>query len=212
MLIYSIPFVVKFYVLSLVNSFSMNLRTFFNTVSPLSDDTWREIEPLFQRSTLAQHEHFINANETASKIAFLESGIVRAYFMNNEGKEYNKQFFVGPSTIGAYASLLTGMPNQIPQQAMTECVIWTIKYGEIISRYDARRDLERLARRMAEYYFLEKEKKELEIVLLNATERYQLFQNEFPGIEQHVAQYHVASYLGITPIQLSRIRRPQTNK
>jgi CRP-like cAMP-binding protein len=190
----------------------MDLKSFFNYVSSLSDQTWNEIEPLFQKGTLAQHEHFINVSEIAGKIAFLESGIVRAYFINKEGKEYNKQFFVGPSAIGAYASLLTGSPNQIPQQAMTDCVIWTLKYDEITSRYNTCPDLERLARKMAERYFLEKEKKELEIVLLNATERYQIFQNEFPGIEQHLAQYHVASYLGITPIQLSRIRHRQASK
>ena len=73
-------------------------------------------------------------------------------------------------------------------------------------------DLERLARKMAEYYFLEKERKELEIVMLNATERYQLFQAEFPKIEQYIPQYHVASYLGITPIQLSRIRHRLAKK
>ena len=80
----------------------MTLKSFFNSVSPLNDQTWEEIEPLFHRVTLAQHEHFININEKATKIAFLELGIVRAYFTNNEGQEYNKQFFVAPSTIGAY--------------------------------------------------------------------------------------------------------------
>lgn len=190
----------------------MNLKSFFNHLSPLTDQTWAAIEPLFHRETLAQNDYFINANETASKIAFLESGIVRAYFINKEGKEYNKQFFVAPSVIGAYTSLLTGVPNQIPQQAMTDCVIWTLNYHELTSRYETHPDLERSARKIAEHYFLEKEKKELEIVLLNATERYEIFQKEFPGIEQHMAQYHVASYLGITPIQLSRIRHPQANK
>jgi len=190
----------------------VDLTSFFNLISPLSGQTWKEIEPLFHRKRLAQNEHFITANDTAVEIAFLESGIVRAYFLNKEGKEYNKQFFVAPSTIGAYTSLLMGTPNQIPQQAMTDCIIWTLRYDEITSRYDSCPDLERLARKIAEYYFLEKEKKELEIVLLNATERYEIFQKEFPGLEQHIAQYHVASYLGITPIQLSRIRHPQANK
>jgi CRP-like cAMP-binding protein len=190
----------------------MTLKSFFNYISPLNEQTWKEIEPLFRRATLARHEHFVNANEIASKIAFLESGVVRAYFINNEGKEYNKQFFVAPSTIGAYTSLLTGTPNLIPQQAMTDCVIWTLEYSEITNRYHTCPDLERLARKMAEYYFLEKEKKELEIVLLNAIERYKIFQKEFPGLEQHIAQYHVASYLGITPIQLSRIRHALTRK
>jgi CRP-like cAMP-binding protein len=190
----------------------MNLKSYFNYFSPLREQTWLEIEPLFHREMLAQSDHFINTNETASTIAFLESGIVRAYYINRQGKEYNKQFFLAPSTIGAYTSLLTGASNQIPQQAITDCVIWTIKYTEITSRYDRFPDLERLARKIAEHYFLEKEKKELEIVLLNATERYKIFQKEFPGIEQHVAQYHVASYLGITPIQLSRIRHPNAGK
>ena len=190
----------------------MTLKSFFNNVSPLNDQTWREIEPLFHKVTLAPHEHFINVNETASKIAFLESGIVRAYFNDKEGKEYNKQFFVAPTAIGAYTSLLTGRPNLIPQQAMTDCIIWTLKYDEITNRYDACPDLERLARKMAEYYFLEKEKKELEIVLLDATARYHIFQKEFPGIEQRITQYHVASYLGISPIQLSRIRHPLAGK
>ena len=190
----------------------MKLSHFFDLFSPLKEHTWREIEPLFQKNTLTKHTHFINVNETARKIAFLESGIVRAYFVNSQGQEYNKQFFVGPSIIGAYTSLLTGEPNLIPQQALSDCVIWTLEYHLITNRYDNFSDLERLSRKIAEYYFLEKERKELEIVLLNATERYKLFQEEFPGIEQHIPQYHVASYLGITPIQLSRIRHQLAKK
>lgn len=190
----------------------MTLKSFFDAVSPLKEATWKEIEPLFHRTSLPKQKHFINENETAHKIAFLESGIVRAYFINHEGQEYNKQFFVAPSSIGAYTSLLTGNPNLIPQQALTDCIIWTAEYAAITGRYDDFPDLERLARKMAEYYFLEKERKELEIVMLNATERYQLFQAEFPKIEQYIPQYHVASYLGITPIQLSRIRHRLAKK
>ena len=59
---------------------------------------------------------------------------------------------------------------------------------------------------MAENYFIEKEKKELEIVLLDASQRYRLFQSEFASLEQLVQQYHIASYLGISATQLSRIR------
>jgi len=190
----------------------MTAKQFFNAVSPIKEQTWMELEPLLHKSTLPENQHFIKANEKADKIAFLESGIVRAYFINQKGQEYNKQFFVGPSTIGAYTSLLTGAPNLIAQQALSDCVIWTLAYRQITQRYDSFPDLERLSRKIAEYYFLEKEKKELEIILLDATERYQIFQKEFPGLEQLIAQYHIASYLGITPIQLSRIRHPQAGK
>ncbi len=46
----------------------------------------------------------------------------------------------------------------------------------------------------------------MSLIATDATERYALFQKEFPELENHIAQYHIASYLGITPTQLSRIR------
>ncbi|MOA17990.1 hypothetical protein D3C78_1382750 [compost metagenome] len=65
---------------------------------------------------------------------------------------------------------------------------------------------------MAENYFVDKEEKEIEIVLLDADKRYELFQQKFPDLEQLIPQYHIASYLGITPTQLSRIRRKLVSK
>ena len=55
------------------------------------------------------------------------------------------------------------------------------------------------------------EKREVEIVLLEANKRYAIFKKEYPQLEQLIPQYHIASYLGITPTQLSRIRA-QKNK
>lgn len=54
---------------------------------------------------------------------------------------------------------------------------------------------------------MQKEQREIEIVLLDADERYHIFQKQFSGLENRIPQYHIASYLGITPTQLSRIRR-----
>lgn len=182
------------------------LKQFYNTVSPLKEQTWEKILPLFKEEWLPKNQFFVRENDVARKIAFLESGVVRAYFINQEGQEYNKQFFVGPSSIGGYSSLLSGKPNLIPQQALTDCKICSCDFQSLTNLYTEYPDLERLARRMAEYYFMEKEKKELEIVLLDASQRYRIFQNEFPTLEQLIQQYHIASYLGISATQLSRIR------
>lgn len=182
------------------------LKNFYNFISPLNEETWEAVLPLFHEDSLAPNQYFVRENEVARKIAFLESGVVRAFFINHEGQEYNKQFFVGPSSIGGYASLLTGKPNLIPQQALTECKIYTCDFASLTNLYSKYPDLERLARKMAEYYFIEKEKKELEIILLEASQRYKIFQKEFPTLEQLIQQYHIASYLGISATQLSRIR------
>ena len=183
------------------------LKTYFNSISALTDATWDKIAPFFKEGRLLKNEYFAQENKTAHQIAFLKTGVVRAFFINQEDKEYNKQFFVGQSLIGAYTSLLTGSLNLIAQQALTDCIIYTCDYSSLTELYDEYPDLERFARKMAEFYFLEKEKKEIEIVLLDASQRYVLFKKEFPTLEQLIPQFHIASYLGISATQLSRIRR-----
>jgi len=188
------------------------LKDYFNAISKLKESTWDRIIPFFKEDGLRKNEYFAKENNTATQIAFLKTGVVRAYFINQEGKEYNKQFFVGQSIIGAYTSLLTGKVNLIAQQAMTDCVIYTIDYKSLTKLFDECPDLERFARKIAEHYFLEKEKKEIEIVLLDASQRYMLFKKEFPTLEQLIPQLHIASYLGISATQLSRIRKQFASK
>lgn len=188
------------------------LKKYFNSISPLSEDTWKEVAPLFKKQSLSIHEYFVEERKYAKQIAFLEEGIVRAFFTNSEAKEYNKQFFVGPDLIGAYTSLLKKERNLIPQQALTECIIWAANFYELEKLFIKFHDLERLGRKIVEFYFLEKEKKELEMALMDATERYLVFKDEYPTLEQLIPQYHIASYLSISPTQLSRLRSNLTKK
>ena len=188
------------------------LKDYFNSISKLHESTWERILPFFSEDKLAKYEYFARENKTSNQIAFLKTGVVRAFFINQEGKEYNKQFFVGQSIIGAYTSLLTGNVNLIAQQALTDCLIYTCDYKLLTNLYDECPDLERFARKIAEHYFLEKEKKEIEIVLLDASQRYILFKKGFPTLEQLIPQLHIASYLGVSATQLSRIRRKLLSK
>ncbi|MCH2228733.1 MAG: hypothetical protein MK105_00210 [Crocinitomicaceae bacterium] len=107
---------------------------------------------------------------------------------------------------------MTKERNIIPQQALTDCKIWVANYFELEKLFLKFHDFERLGRKVAEFYFLEKEKKELEMALMNATERYLLFREQFPTLEQLIPQYHIASYLSISPTQLSRLRKELTKK
>ncbi|MFT6210047.1 MAG: CRP-like cAMP-binding protein [Bacteroidia bacterium] len=189
-----------------------DLKAYFNAISVLKESTWDRVLPFFKAEKLLKNEYFAEENKTARQIAFLKDGVVRAFFINQEGKDYNKQFFVGPSIIGAYTSLLTGNVNLIAQQALTDCVVYTCDYKSLTNLFDECPNLERFARKIAEHYFLEKEKKEIEIVLLDASQRYTLFKRDFSNLEQLIPQFHIASYLGVSATQLSRIRRQFVSK
>jgi len=182
-------------------------KAYINQISPLREETFAELQKCFRPVVLKKNEYFVKDGEHATQIGFLQRGIVRAYFLNPEGKEYSKQFFMAPSIIGAYTSLLTRQPNQIAQQALIDCEVLAADFEEIEGLYERYHDFERLGRKIAEFYFLEKEQKEIEMALLDADKRYLLMRERFPGLESSIPQYYIASYLGITPTQLSRIRR-----
>lgn len=183
------------------------LLTYINQISPIKEVTFKELKKCFKPLQLNKNDFFVRENEYAQQIGFLKKGIVRAFFLNQEGKEYTKQFFVGSSIIGAYNSLLTKQPNKIAQQALTDCEILVADYREMEKLYTKFHDLERLGRKIAEFYFLEKEQKEIEMALLDADKRYLIMRQKFPSIETMIPQYYIASYLGISPTQLSRIRK-----
>jgi CRP-like cAMP-binding protein len=180
---------------------------YLNRISPVSETSWQALAPLFERFELPKGDYFARSGEVAHSAGILESGILRAFYSSAEGTDYNKHFFEAPSFFGAYASLITGAPNHIQIQALTPCTGWTLPYGELQALLPAWPELERLARRWAELLYVSKEQREVEIVLLDAEQRYRLFQQRHAAVEQLVPQYHIASYLGITPTQLSRIRR-----
>jgi CRP-like cAMP-binding protein len=183
------------------------LKSFLNQFGPLSAPTLTLLVAVFEFDELKKSDYFIREGEYASEIAFLGSGIVRAFYINSQGKEYNKSFFVAPSMIGSYAALISKEKNRLPQQALSDCTIWRAKFKTLEQLSKNNLEIERLRRNMAEQFFVWKEKKQLDMALLDAKERYLIFKTEYSGIESVIPQYHIASYLGISPTQLSRIRQ-----
>ena len=161
---------------------------------------------LFSERHLKKNEYLAIAGEYSTKLAFISTGVMRAFYRNNEGNEYNKTFFTKANFVGAYSSLITGQQNQINIQCLTDCTCQIANFGKMTRLYNDYPKIERLARKLAENKFAIKEKREIELVTLDASERYEIFRKEHPNLENLIPQYHIASYLGISPTQLSRIR------
>ena len=182
------------------------MKDFINSLSIVKEDTWEKVSSLFVQMDLKKGNFFVNEKRVATKIAFLQKGVLRAFYKNEKGTEYNKHFFTPPCFVGGYSSLISGKQNQILQQALTDCSLLVADFNKFSKLYDTCPDLERVARKLAEWHFVHKEQREIDIVLLDAGKRYRMFQKQFQGLEQLIPQYHIASYLGVTATQLSRIR------
>jgi CRP-like cAMP-binding protein len=185
---------------------SAHFIAYVEDIQPLEPRTWAALLGCFRPVKLKRGDSFAAMGQVTRRMGLLERGWIRAYYITPDGREYNKHLFRGPSVVGDYASLLTGEPVQVAQQALTECTIFEADYHEFTSLFDRHHDLERLARRFAERLYLLTEQRELELVTLTASQRYEQLLARHPTIEIDLLQYEIASHLGITPTQLSRIR------
>ena len=184
----------------------INFSNFLKQFTNIPTESMQALLDLFQPVELNKNNFLAKEGERSKSLYFVESGVLRAYYQNPKGEEFNKLFFVNPAIVGAYSSLITGETNKINIQCLSNCLVLKANFQSILKLYDAHPTIERLNRTIAEDFFVKKEKREMSLVMNNASERYAMFQEEFSGLENEITQYHIASYLGITPTQLSRIR------
>jgi CRP-like cAMP-binding protein len=102
------------------------------------------------------------------------------------------------------------MPSYFSVQSLADSELITFRYKDFQALYDRHVCWERLGRIIAEQLFINKETRERELLLLSAEARYRMFLERYGHLSGQIPQYHVASYLGITPVALSRIRRSLT--
>ncbi len=188
------------------------LKAVLEFLTDLQDEAWQSLEKLFMLKPFKKGEYFAKAGEYPREMGFVVSGIFRAFYRNENGIEYNKTFFLSNTFMSPFASLIFDTQNHINLQALADSEMLVADYKKLTRLYDQYTSLERFARKAIEIEWCKKEQRELRLVLNSAEERYDSFLEEHPGLENQIPQYHIASYLGITPVALSRIRAKRRKK
>lgn len=179
------------------------LKTKFN----VSTETFQILRNLSTRKKLKSGEFTIKQGGTSSKLYFLTSGLMRSIRISETGKEYTKNIYSPISFVGPLSSILTKRPSLLTYEALTECNVYEIDFEEFFELTTKVIELSNLYNRILEYLFVIYERKQFESISLNATQRYHLLKKRIPNIDEQIAQYQIASYLNITAVQLSRIRK-----
>ncbi len=179
----------------------------------LPEKAWNDFQKLFSYDELKKGEYFVEENTFTSKTGFVIEGVIRAFYRNEKGTEYNKTFFIENMFAVSFAAVLSKKKSYLNFQALENTKLIVADYYEIEKLFEKHRDIETLVRKIIEYeWVIKKEQRELRLVLNSAEERYKFFKEEYPGLENRIPQYYIASHLGVTPIQLSRIRAKLATK
>jgi CRP-like cAMP-binding protein len=157
--------------------------------------------------TYEAKSYFIEAGEIPRKFGFIRSGLFRYVYINDEGTEYTKGIIREHRFVSSYSAMIAGTPSHFYVEALEPSTVLEIPYQKWLHLRPADPFWDRLLVTLLEKAFTIKEKRERELLLLDAETRYKIFLEEFPGLDRRVKQHIIASYLGIQPESLSRIRK-----
>ncbi len=171
----------------------------------------KSIEQLITNAKIRHLEKgklLLSVGERARHIYFLFQGSVVSCYLNNEGKLYHKNIFLEGNIVGSIVSLLNNQPSNFSLETIEKSILIEINYSKYKQLINENIDFKNFYISYLERnWVIDKEKREIDIILKEAKDRYIDFIRTHPDIENRIALQYIASHLGITPTQLSRIRK-----
>jgi CRP-like cAMP-binding protein len=171
----------------------------------LSSNHINEFKRITSVKKIAKKERLIQEGTICNFIGIVLSGALRSY-VRADDSEFNNDFYFENSFISAYTSFLTQQPTNCNIEALIDSEIAWLSHEHYLKLQQSDKDWVLLGKYISETFFIRKCKRETSFLRNSAATRLQSVLDLYPGIEQKVSQYHIASYLGIKPESLSRIK------
>ncbi len=181
--------------------------TYLNTITPISERTWAEFQSILSPRDYKAGDIITKMGDYPKKVFFLKSGYARAYVLTHKNKEFNREIFAPSEFMSSLAALMQGVKSKMAIECLTDCEVVETLYEDYVKLKTKFSELQELYTYSLERNFLKLEQRTIELSTMTATERYIALRKRIPQIDNIISQFHIASHLGITPIQLSRIRK-----
>ena len=172
----------------------------------ISRRTRAALEAVAMPRSLAKGEHVLREGETARSVAFVVSGLLRYYYLA-DGAEHTGQFFFPGRFVTDVASFVRDRPARQNIDALAPTDVLVIPRRDLHALYAADPALVRFGRRLFEEALAYSQLRTASLLMDRAEDRYLALVEERPKVMEQVPLQTIASYIGVTPEALSRIRR-----
>lgn len=181
------------------------IKTYINRLVQFPEDEWAEFEACLEIKQVSKKEHLLEEGKHCDFVAFITDGAFRFYNVI-DGVDNEIGFFFSDDFVSNYRSFLTNTPSEHYIQALKDSTVLILPKDKLFRLYDKYKNAERLGRIIAENLFLDVVKRLDSFQYATPEDRYQALVKRNSKLLQEIPQYMLASYLGIKPETLSRIR------
>lgn len=186
-----------------MNSFLINTLGTLVTV----DEADRKIyEGCFQTKHYKKGEFFLTEGQVCQFMGLIETGLMRAFVLQ-EGAERTFSFINEKGFLTNYESFVTQSPSAISIQALEDTIVHVASFDSFEHIYSHTKSGDRIGRLVLGRVFIKLQNELKSFYTEKPVERYQNFIKTYPDLQQRISQYHIASFVGVKPPSLSRIRK-----
>jgi len=183
------------------------VKNIIDGIFPISEKSFQEIEILLKLETFEKGETFIQKNRQNEKEYFILSGVCKSYLMNPEGDEITISLFTENSILSPYQIRTPKNISNLYFKALTNLELASINAKEFEKLMIGNVEIRNFANTVLQNELISKVEKEIGLASLTAKERLIEFRNKYRILENIIPHTDIASYLGITNISLSRLRK-----
>ena len=182
------------------------LIRYFNNYLSLSETEKAELTARFTKRQIKRRQFILQEGDVCTHYVFVVEGCLKMYKVDENGKEHNLQFAAENDWLTDIDSLHNERPSKLYIEAIEPSQILQIAKSDLWYLYTYYHKFDRIFRVMIENKFIELQNRVLQNISSTAQERYNSFLEQYPNLSRRLPNTQIASYLGITPEFLSKIR------
>ncbi len=167
---------------------------------------WDELTAFIKESVLKKNDYFVMQGTRPKQMAIIVSGILRVFCVTDSGEEKTLSFRTKGQLVAAFTPFLENKESWYSIEALTDCCLLHYPIQDFHRLMAAHTCWRELYLNYIVRLYTEKEDRERSFLMEDAKTRYLQFRQKHPEIEKEIHQFHIASFLGISPVSLSRIR------